>query len=75
MPKADDAAKAPALKGRMLTLPDKPSLAVLPFQNMIGNIEQEYFADGVVEDIITALYRVGWLFVIARKRRSSGVRA
>jgi adenylate cyclase len=49
-----------------LALPDKPSLAVLPFTNMSGDAEQEYFADGVVEDIITALSRVGWLFVIAR---------
>jgi TolB-like protein len=45
---------------------DKPSIAVLPFQNMSGDPEQEYFADGVVEDIITALSRVRWLFVIAR---------
>ena len=50
----------------MLALPDKPSIAVLPFQNMSGDPEQEYFADGVVEDIITALSRVTWLFVIAR---------
>jgi len=49
-----------------LALPDKPSIAVLPFQNMSGDPEQEYFADGVVEDIITALSRVRWLFVIAR---------
>lgn len=49
-----------------LTLPDKPSIAVLPFQNMSGDQEQEYFADGIVEDIITALSRVRWLFVIAR---------
>jgi TolB-like protein/DNA-binding winged helix-turn-helix (wHTH) protein/tetratricopeptide (TPR) repeat protein len=49
-----------------LTLPDKPSIAVLPFQNMSGDSEQEYFADGVVEDIITALSRMRWLFVIAR---------
>ena len=48
------------------TLPDKPSIAVLPFQNMSGDPEQEYFADGVVEDIITALSRIRWLFVIAR---------
>src|SRR5690349_22718604 len=47
-------------------LPDKPSIAVLPFQNMSGDPEQEYFADGVVEDIITALSRIHWLFVIAR---------
>jgi adenylate cyclase len=49
-----------------LRLPDKPSIAVLPFQNMSGDTEQEYFADGVVEDIITSLSRSGWLFVIAR---------
>ena len=49
-----------------LPLPDKPSLAVLPFQNLSGDPEQEYFVDGVVEDIITALSRTGWLFVIAR---------
>ena len=49
-----------------LSLPDKPSIAVLPFQNMSGDPEQEYFADGMVEDIITALSRLRWLFVIAR---------
>jgi adenylate cyclase len=49
-----------------LPLPDKPSIAVLPFTNMSGDPEQEYFADGVVEDIITALSRVRWFFVIAR---------
>jgi adenylate cyclase len=47
-------------------LPDKPSVAVLPFQNMSGDPEQEYFADGMVEEIITALSRIRWLFVIAR---------
>jgi TolB-like protein len=47
-------------------LPDKPSIAVLAFQNLSGDPEQEYFADGVVEDIITALSRIRWLFVIAR---------
>ena len=55
------AAMAPAL-----ALPDKPSIAVLPFQNMSGDPEQEYFADGMVEDIITALSRFKSLFVIAR---------
>ena len=50
----------------VLALPDKPSIAVLPFQNMSGDPEQEYFADGMVEDIITALSRIPWLFVIAR---------
>jgi adenylate cyclase len=49
-----------------LPLPDKPSIAVLPFENMSGDPEQEYFADGVVDDIITALSRMKWLFVIAR---------
>jgi TolB-like protein/class 3 adenylate cyclase/Tfp pilus assembly protein PilF len=49
-----------------LALPDKPSLAVLAFQNMSGDAEQDYFADGIVEDIITALARIKWLFVIAR---------
>jgi adenylate cyclase len=49
-----------------LPLPDKPSIAVLPFQNMSGDPEQDYFADGIVEDIITALARNRWLFVIAR---------
>jgi TolB-like protein/DNA-binding winged helix-turn-helix (wHTH) protein len=49
-----------------LTLPDTPSIAVLPFQNMSGDLEQEYFADGVVEEIITALSRFRHLFVIAR---------
>jgi TolB-like protein len=48
------------------SLPDKPSVAVLPFQNLSGDPEQEYFADGVVEDIILALSRIRWLFVIAR---------
>jgi adenylate cyclase len=51
---------------RPLPLPDKPSIAVLPFQNLSGDPEQEYFADGMVEDIITALSRMRWLFVIAR---------
>ena len=49
-----------------LSLPDKPSIAVLPFQNMSGDPEQEYFADGMVEEIITGLSRIKWLFVIAR---------
>jgi TolB-like protein/Tfp pilus assembly protein PilF len=47
-------------------LPDKPSIAVLPFLNMSGDTEQEYFVDGMVEDIITGLSRIKWLFVIAR---------
>jgi TolB-like protein len=49
-----------------LPLPDKPSLAVLPFQNMTGDVEQDYFVDGVVEEITTAISRLPWLFVIAR---------
>jgi TolB-like protein len=63
-PTADPASKlspttAPAL-------PDKPSIAVLPFENLSGDREQEYFADGIVEEIITALSRIRWLFVIGR---------
>ncbi|MFX4778112.1 hypothetical protein ABTB39_19750, partial [Acinetobacter baumannii] len=49
-----------------LALPDKPSIAALPFLNLSGDPEQEYFADGIVEDIISALSRIGWLFVISR---------
>jgi adenylate cyclase len=49
-----------------LPVPDKPSLAVLPFLNLSGDPEQEYFADGMVEEIITALSRIRWLFVTAR---------
>jgi adenylate cyclase len=51
---------------QVLSLPDKPSIAVLPFQNMSGDPEQEYFADGMVEDIITSLSRLKSLLVIAR---------
>ena len=57
---ADGAAIAP------LPLPDRPSIAVLPFANMSGDPEQDYFVDGMVEDIITGLSRIKWLFVIAR---------
>jgi len=60
-PQVSSASQTPAL-----TLSDKPSIAVLPFQNMSGDPEQEYFADGIVEDIITALSRFKSLFVIAR---------
>jgi TolB-like protein/class 3 adenylate cyclase/Tfp pilus assembly protein PilF len=66
------AARATALTGTVttagtgLSLPNKPSVAVLPFQNISGDPEQEYFADGIVEDIITALSRFHQLFVIAR---------
>jgi adenylate cyclase len=62
-----------------LALPDKPSIAVLPFTNMSGDPEQDYFADGMTEDIITGLSRARWLFVIARnssvayKRRSTDI--
>jgi len=57
---------ARATHGAAPTLPDRPSIAVLPFQNLSGDPEQDYFADGMVEDIITALSRMRWLFVIAR---------
>ncbi len=60
--------KNPSVPGPVgvLPLPDKPSIAVLPFLNMSGDPEQEYFADGIVEDILTGLARLKWLFVIAR---------
>ncbi len=57
----DGASTRPAL-----SLPDRPSIAVLPFQNMSGDPEQDYFCDGMVDDIITGLSRIKWLFVIAR---------
>ena len=63
---ATGAVSASAQETPTLPLPDKPSIAVLPFQNMSGDPEQEYFADGMVEEIITALSRIRWLFVIAR---------
>jgi DNA-binding winged helix-turn-helix (wHTH) protein len=59
----DTVAEAPR---PVLPLPNKPSIAVLPFINMSGDPEQEYFSDGVTEDIISALARLRWLFVIAR---------
>jgi adenylate cyclase len=62
----DASPKAPAPTAPALPLPDKPSIAVLPFANMSGDPEQDYFADGMVEEIITALSRIRWLFVIAR---------
>jgi len=58
--------KTPAQGKPTLALPEKPSIAVLPFQNMSGDPEQEYFADGITEDITTALSRLRWFFVIAR---------
>jgi TolB-like protein len=65
----DDSAPAmspSALASPALPLPDKPSIAVLPFANLSGDPEREYFVDGMVEEIITALSRIRWLFVIAR---------
>jgi TolB-like protein/tetratricopeptide (TPR) repeat protein len=61
-----DPARAEASTMDGLALPDQPSVAVLPFLNLSGDPEQDYFADGVVEDIISALSRIRWLFVIAR---------
>jgi TolB-like protein len=61
-PAANDEADSP----QSLPLPDRPSIAVLPFANLSDDPAQEYFADGMVEDIITALSRMRWLFVIAR---------
>ena len=63
---ATEAAAPSACTQPALALPDKPSIAVLPFANMSGDPEQEYFADGMVEEIITTLSRIRWLFVIAR---------
>ena len=60
-PEAEDRPARPSLP-----LPDKPSIAVLPFANLSGDLEQDYFADGVVEDIISGLSRIKWIFVIAR---------
>src|SRR5262249_2119627 len=61
-----EASSSNVIIAQALTLPDGPSIAVLPFVNLSGDPEQEYFADGVVEDIITALSRLRWLFVIGR---------
>jgi TolB-like protein len=63
-----DTAPSPAMDNpeTALPLPDKPSIAVLPFANMSGDKEQEYFADGIAEDVITGLSRFSWFFVIAR---------
>src|SRR5262249_1415794 len=54
------------LETRELAIPDGPSIAALPFANLSGDPEQDYFADGLVEDIISALSRISWLFVVAR---------
>jgi len=78
---ATDAAAGPEKEPPALPLPDKPSIAVLPFANMSGDPEQDYFADGLAEDIITELSRFRWFFVIARnssfvyKGRAVDVRA
>jgi len=64
---ADDTPlSAEAGESRTLPLPDRPSIAVLPFDNMSGDPDQEHFADGMSEDLITGLSRIRWLFVIAR---------
>jgi adenylate cyclase len=63
---SSSAARQPISSAAALPLPDKPAIAVLPFANISGDPEQEYFADGMVEEIITALSRIRWLFVIAR---------
>src|SRR6516225_2996656 len=63
--KSDTSPTATPVAGSSLTLPDKPSIAVLPFANLSGDPEQEYFADGMVEEIVTALSRFRQLFVIA----------
>src|SRR5215831_1117376 len=64
--RASGAGERPAFQPTPLPLPEKPSLVVLPFQNMTGDAEQEYFVDGMVEEITTAIARLPWLFVIAR---------
>lgn len=68
VPGLEEGAALPAgqASAQDLALPDKPSITVLPFQNLSGDPEQAYFADGIVEDIIVALSRIRWLFVIAR---------
>jgi DNA-binding winged helix-turn-helix (wHTH) protein len=60
------AANANEPSAHALELPDKPSIAALPFMNLSGDPDQEYFVDGVVEDIISGFSRIGWLFVVAR---------
>jgi TolB-like protein/Flp pilus assembly protein TadD len=64
LPEGDE--KSSAQDNPTLALPDKPSIAVLPFDNLSGDPQQEYFADGIAEDIITGLSRFHWFFVIAR---------
>ena len=63
---AEEADLARRAADKTLPLPEKPSIAVLPFTNMSGDPDQEYFADGISEDLITALSRIRWFFVIAR---------
>jgi adenylate cyclase len=64
--RSDEKSNADFQRPPSLSLPNKPSIAVLPFQNLSGDAQQEYFADGMVEEIVTALSRIRWLFVIAR---------
>jgi TolB-like protein len=59
-------ARSDEASSQALALPDRPSIAALPFLNLSGDPEQEYFADGVVEDVVSALSRIRWLFVVAR---------
>ena len=61
-----DGSMANSMPGLPLALPDRPSIAALAFQNLSGDPQQEYFADGIVEDILTGLSRIKWLFVVAR---------
>jgi adenylate cyclase len=63
---AETSPAAPPSTDKPLTLPDKPSIAVLPFDNLSGDSDQDYFADGIAEDLITALSRIRWMFVTAR---------
>ena len=67
---ADPPAAANASASPQLALPDKPSIAVLPFRNLSGDAEQDYFADGMAEDIVAGLSRIKWLFVVARSSSS-----
>jgi adenylate cyclase len=63
---SDATSGASSSTDRPLTLPDKPSIAVLPFDNLSGDADQDYLADGIAEDLITALSRIRWMFVTAR---------